>query len=180
MGMRPRRRRLVPCPRPSLRDDRLQAVQERFVRPRASLDVPGLSELLERLRRLQPPPGAAASAVAAPSPGDALSWEVGFLFAELDTIEQRRRLAITAARSEAAAIEAAAASEGRRLLERAAADAERMASELIEERRRACDRRVRELHGQADGEADRVLANGRDRTPELVEEVIRRILESPA
>ncbi len=38
-----------------------------------------LSDLLERLRRIRLPPGAAAAAVAVPSPGEVLEGEVRFL-----------------------------------------------------------------------------------------------------
>jgi hypothetical protein len=48
-----------------------------------------LSQLLDRLRRVRPPPGAAAGVVAVPSAGDQLSREVSFMFAELDQIERR-------------------------------------------------------------------------------------------
>ena len=48
--------------------------------------MPALGQLLDRLRRVRPPPGAAAGVVAVPAAGDELSGEVGFLFGELDQI----------------------------------------------------------------------------------------------
>jgi len=140
--------------------------------------VSGLSQLLERLRRVRLPPGAAAGAVAVPSAGDELSGEVGLLFADLDAIKQRGELAGSAASSEAAEIEAAAMLERRRLLDEARADAERLAAELIAEGRAHCEERAQLMLADAQREAERVRAHGRERTPALVEEVIRRMLES--
>jgi vacuolar-type H+-ATPase subunit H len=136
-----------------------------------------LTQLLERLRRVHPPPGAAAGVVAVPSAGDELAGEVAFLFAQLDEIEQREALLVSAARSQAAEIEAAAGRERRRDLEQAQADAERLAAELLGERRADCERRVQAMLTDAEREADRVLARGRERTPGLVQEVVARVLE---
>ena len=137
-----------------------------------------LSQLLERLRRVPLPPGAAAGAVAVPSAGVELSGEVEFLFGDLDAIEQRSAKTVSAARSEAAEIEAAAGVERRRSLSDAHAQAERLAAQLLAERRASCEERVRAMVAEAQREAERVLARGRERTPELVDEVIRRMLGS--
>ena len=136
-----------------------------------------LSHLLERLRRVGPPPGAAAGVVAVPSAGDEVSLEVSFLFAQLDELEWRSELMLSESRSEAAALEAAARRERSRLLEEARADAERLAGELLAAGRWASDERARELLDDADREAERVLARGRKRTPALVDEILERLLE---
>lgn len=55
-----------------------------------------LSYLLERLRRVQLPPGAAAGVMAVPSLRDELSHEVDFLFGQLDEAERRGELLLSA------------------------------------------------------------------------------------
>jgi len=141
--------------------------------------VPALSQLLERLRRAQLPPGAAAGVMAVPSAGDELSREVAFLFEPLDEIDQRGELVISSARAEAAVIEAAARDERRRLLEDAHAEGERTAAEHLRDRRAACERRAQAMLDEAEREARRVLARGRERTPALVAQIIERMLEGP-
>jgi vacuolar-type H+-ATPase subunit D/Vma8 len=76
--------------------------------------VSALSQLLERLRRIQLPPGAAAGAVAVPSAVKELSGEVTFLFEQLDQIAQQGNVIVASARAEASQLEAAAADERRR------------------------------------------------------------------
>jgi vacuolar-type H+-ATPase subunit H len=141
--------------------------------------VSALDQLLERLRRARLPPGAAASVVAVPSAGDRLSGEVAFLFGDLDEIEQRGELLISSARSDAAEVEAAAGRGRRRLLEDARGEAERLAAEHLAERRARYEQRARAMLADAEREAERALACGRERTPALVAELLARILESP-
>lgn len=136
-----------------------------------------LSQLLDRLRRVRPPPGAAARIVAVPSTGDELSGEVTFLFGELDEIAERGGRILSAARSEAAEIEASAAQQRLKLLEEARADSDRLAAQLLAERRASCERRARRMLTDAEREAARVLARGRERTPALVGHVVARLLE---
>jgi vacuolar-type H+-ATPase subunit H len=140
--------------------------------------VSALGQLLERLRRVRPAPGAAASVVAVPSAGDRLAGEVSFLFDHLDGIERHRELLIASALSDAAALEAAAARERHRLLEDAGLEAERVAAELLAERRARSERRARALLAEAEREAERALARGRERTPALVAELLALVLES--
>jgi vacuolar-type H+-ATPase subunit H len=141
--------------------------------------VPTLGHLLERLRRVRLPPGAAATLVAVPSAGDGLVSEVAFLFDDLDQIVARAAQALTAVRSEAEAIEGSAREQRRRLLEDAQAEAERVVVHLLDERRAAAERRTQALLAEAACAADRVLACGRERTPALVAEVVQRVLEGP-
>jgi len=140
--------------------------------------VPTLGHLLERLRRVRLPPGAAATVVAVPSAGDGLASEVAFLFDDLDQVEARAAQVLATARSEAEAIEHAAREQCRALLEDAHAEAERVVSQLLDERRVAVERRAQALLGEAGLEADRVLARGRERTPALVADVVRCVLEA--
>jgi vacuolar-type H+-ATPase subunit H len=140
--------------------------------------VSGLSELLERLRRVRLPPGAAAGAVAVPSAGVELSGEVAFLFVLLDQIQQHGDAIVSSARSDASELEAAAGEERRRILDAARVEAEQVAAELLAERRSSCERRAQAMLADAQREAERVLARGRERTPKLVEELIRRMLET--
>jgi vacuolar-type H+-ATPase subunit H len=142
--------------------------------------VSALSQLLERLRRVQLPPGAAAGAVAVPSGGEELSGEVGFLFEQLDQIEQRGNAIVASARAEASQLESAAADERRRLLDAGRAEAEQVAARLLAERRATCERQAMTMDADAQREAERVLARGRRRTPDLIEEVIQRLLEAAA
>ncbi len=137
-----------------------------------------LSQLLDRLRRMRPPPGPAASVVAVPSAGDELAVEVAFLFEPLDEIEERSRAIILAARAEAKTIEAAAMKQRQRMLEQARANAELVAVELLAGRRASCDRDVRAIIADAEHEAAQVSARGRTQTPALVEQVVARLLES--
>jgi len=136
-----------------------------------------LSELLERLRRMRPPPGRAAGVVAVPSAGEELSGEVAFMFGRLDELERRSELILSSARSDAAGVEAAARERRRRLLEDAGADAQRIVAELLAERRARCERNARALLADGEREAERVLARGRERTPALVAQVLARVLE---
>ena len=139
----------------------------------------GLSQLLERLRQVRPPPGRAAGVVAAPSAGDELSREVEFLFGQLDGIERRGKSALSAARSLAAELEAGACAQRRRLLDQAHAEGERRAASLLVDRHAACEQRAREMLADAEREAERVLARGRERTPLLVYEIVERLLAGP-
>jgi len=136
-----------------------------------------LSQLLDRLRRVRLPPGGAAGAVAVPAAGDQLSGEVAFLFGELDQIQQRSELIVSAAHADAARIEAAAEQRRASMVKQARADGERIAAELLAERGARCERQVRELVDEAERAAARVLAAGRERTPALAELVVSRLLE---
>jgi vacuolar-type H+-ATPase subunit H len=144
--------------------------------PVAFAVVAPLTHLLERLRRVQPPPGAAARVVAVPSPGDELSREVAGLFADLEEIERRANALVAAARSDAADIEAAAAHERRRILEAAEAEGQRLAVRILVGRRAACDQRAATMLADAACEAEQVLARGREHTPVLVTGVVERLL----
>jgi vacuolar-type H+-ATPase subunit H len=138
--------------------------------------VPPLTHLLERLRRMQPPPGAAARVVAVPSPGDELSREVRGLFGDLDEIERRADALLIGARSDAAKSEAAAVRERHRILADAEAEGQRVAAEVMAARRAAYEQRAAAMLGEAAREAERVVARGREQTPVLVTEVIERLL----
>jgi vacuolar-type H+-ATPase subunit H len=116
--------------------------------------------------------------VAVPSAGDRLAGEVAFLFDQLDGIEQHGELLISSARSDAAELEAAAARERRRLLEDARLEADRVAAELLAERRARSEQRARAMLAEAEREVERALARGRERTPALVAELLARVLES--
>jgi vacuolar-type H+-ATPase subunit H len=135
-----------------------------------------LSQLLERLRRAGPSPGAPARVVAVPSAGDELSREVSFLFAPLDEIGQQTALRLAAAHSDAGKVEAAAARRRLAMLDDAHAEAERLAAALIADRRADCERRVRAMLADAEREAQRVRARGRERTPAFVAEIVERLL----
>jgi hypothetical protein len=135
-----------------------------------------LTHLLERLRRMQPPPGAAARVVAVPSPGDELSREVAGLFPDLDEIDRRANALVGAARSGAADTEAAAVRERHRIVADAEAEGRRVAAQVLAARRAACEQRVAAMRAEAAREAERVVARGREQTPVLVAEVIERLL----
>ncbi|HSC02237.1 MAG TPA: hypothetical protein VLC49_02930 [Solirubrobacteraceae bacterium] len=139
--------------------------------------MPGLTPLLDRLRGARLPPGTAASALAVPSAGDELTGEVTFLFGDLDAIARRRETLLTAAGSEAAEAEQAAARERSRLLARAREDGERRAAQVLLERRTHLQARARHMVADADREAARVLARGRERTPGVVRDIVERLLE---
>ena len=116
--------------------------------------------------------------VAVPSAGDELSREVEFLFADLDEIAGRGAHILAAARAEAAEI---AARRGAAAPEAAGGGARRgrtgQRPSYWRERRESCERAAQMLLADAEREAARVLAQGRERTPELVEQVISRLLE---
>jgi vacuolar-type H+-ATPase subunit H len=139
--------------------------------------MPALSQWLERMRRVRLPPGAAAGIVAVPSAGDELSREVAFTFAQLDEIDAGRELALREARAEAARLEASAASERRWILEEAQVEAERAEAQILAARRASCQEQVESILVEADREAERVLACGRERTPRFVNEIVVRMLE---
>ncbi len=136
-----------------------------------------LTQLLERLRRTRPPPGAAAGVVAVPSRGEELTGEVAFLFARLDEIEAQGELIRSTAISDAAEIAAAADAERRRILADARAEGERVAAELLARRRATTEQQVAAMLADARGHAARVHARGRERTPALVDEMVERMFE---
>jgi vacuolar-type H+-ATPase subunit H len=138
--------------------------------------VPGLT-LLERLRRVRPPPGTAAGALAVPAPGDELAGEVAFLFSDLDGIASRRETLLALARSQAAETEQDAMQERSRLLARAHEDGERRAAMLIVEHRTRAQEKMTAILAQADREAARIRSRGRERTPALVHDIVTRLLE---
>ena len=138
--------------------------------------VAPLTHLLERLRRIQPPPGAAASIVAVPSPGDELTQEVAGLFPGLDEIARRANALIAEARSAAAETEASAVGERRRILEAAEAEADRAAAVILAARRASCERQAAAMLADAAREVERVRAGGRRRTSALVTAVVGRLL----
>jgi F0F1-type ATP synthase membrane subunit b/b' len=139
--------------------------------------VSALTQLLERLRRTRPPPGAAAGVVAVPSRGEDLTGEVARLFARLDAIEAQGELIRSTAISDAAEIAAAADAERRRILADARAEGERVAAELLARRRATTEQQVAAMVADARGQAARVHALGRERTPALVEEIVERMFE---
>jgi len=116
--------------------------------------------------------------LAVPSAGDELSGEVAFLFGDLEEIEGRRDTLLATARAEAAEAEQAAWQERNRLLAQAREEGERRAAMLLVERRAQAEKSGRALVAGATREATRIRARGRQRTPSLVEEIVRRLLEA--
>ena len=116
--------------------------------------------------------------LAVPSAGDELAGEVAFLFGELDQIDGRRELLLAAARSDAAEAERAARRERTRLLAEAYEEGERRAAKLLAERRALTDKRTRAMLADAEFEATRVRARGRERIPALVEDIVARLLDA--
>ena len=141
--------------------------------------MPDLSHFLERLRHVRPPPGPAAGVLTAPSAGDELSREVVFLFGQLEGIARQGDLALSAARSFAAELEAGAREQRRRVLDEARADGEHRAASLLADRRASCEQLARALLADAEREAELTLARGRARTPQLVEKIVGRLLAGP-
>lgn len=139
--------------------------------------MPALNQLLERLRRTRLPPGAAAAAVAVPSPGEQLSGEVAFLFASLDAVESQGERILAAARAAAEQIEAQARERGTVLVEDARGAAATVAAELQAQRAAACERRAQAMLADARLEAERVLVQGRGRIPAFAQTVAGRLLE---
>jgi len=112
-----------------------------------------------------------------PSAGDELAGEVAFLFDDLDRIEARLERLLAVARSDAAEAEQAAHRERTRLLAEAHEEGERRAARLLSERRALVEERTQAVLDDAEREASRVRARGRDRIPALVEEIVARLLE---
>ncbi len=139
--------------------------------------MPALNELLERLRRMRPPPGTAAAAIAVPSPGEQRSGEVEFLFARLDAVEGDAERILAAARAAAEQIEVRAHERCRLLLDDARAGAAAHAAELEAQRAADCERRARALIAAGEREAERVRARGRERIPGFARALAGRILE---
>jgi vacuolar-type H+-ATPase subunit H len=137
----------------------------------------GLSPLLERLRRVRLPPGAAAGMLAVPSSGDELTGEAAILFVELDEIDEQRETLLAIARSDADRTERAAARERDRLLVQAREDGEQRAQHLLDQRRARAQRRIGTMLAEADQEAARVRARARRSTPKLVADIVERFLE---
>ena len=139
--------------------------------------MPVLTTLLDRLRRIQPPPGAAAGILAVPSAGDELAGEVSFLFSDLDELEQQRQSLLGAARSDATKVEQTAVAERNRLLTQAHEEGERRAAVILDDRRTQARRRTRAMLAEAERDASQIHARARERIPALVGEVVERLLE---
>lgn len=135
-----------------------------------------LSQLLARLGRMRPPPGAAAAAVAVPAPGEQLAGEVAFLFARLDAVERQGEELLAAARADADAIETAARERGRQLVEHAHDEGSAVAAQLHARRAAACERQAQAMIREARHEAERVLTQGRQRIPPFAHSVAERLL----
>jgi vacuolar-type H+-ATPase subunit H len=134
-----------------------------------------LSVLLERLRRLRPPPGAPAGVIVVPSAGHDVAAEVAFLFEELDAVQTRALQTRESAETEAATIETDARVHRSRILAEALEQAERDSARMLAERRAGYEREAGKIVADAEAEAERVLARGRESTPALVAEVVRRV-----
>jgi len=139
--------------------------------------VPVLTTLLDRLRRVQPPPGPAAGVLAVPSAGDELTAEVSFLFTDLDEMERQRQVLLGAARSYAAEAEQHAVVERNRLLNQAHEEGEQLAAAILDQRRTQARKRSRAMLDEADRDASRVRVGARERMPALVTEIVERLLE---
>ncbi|HTT27416.1 MAG TPA: hypothetical protein VMG37_03330 [Solirubrobacteraceae bacterium] len=139
--------------------------------------MPAITTLLDRLRRMQPPPGPAAGVLTVPSAGDELAGEVAFLFSDLDEIEQERQTLLGAARSDAAKAEQMAIAERNRLLTQARDEGERRAAVILDESRTKARQRTRTALAEADRNASQIHARARERMPALVAEVVARLLE---
>jgi hypothetical protein len=137
--------------------------------------VSTLTVLLERLRRMRPPPGTPANVLAVPSAGEDVAGEVAFLFEALDGVRARARAEHESAQAAAAVVEADAQAQRAQILAAAREQGERVAARLLCEHREACEREAATLLADARREAARVLARGRESTPTLVAEVMRRI-----
>lgn len=133
-----------------------------------------LTLLLERLRRHRPPPGAPGTLAVPPEKED-LAAEVAFLFAELDAVSAKAREVRAAAQAGAGAAHADARNARERVFADASRQAELLASQLLDKSRAAYEREAATLIAEAHAEAERVLARGRDSTPALVAEVVRRV-----
>lgn len=137
-----------------------------------------LSALLERLRRMRPPPGVPAAALGVPSAGEDVAGEVAFLLSALDDTDQRARETLAAARAEVQRIEADALAQRERIRAEALTRAEQSAERMLAERRRACAAEAAAILAEAEREAARVLEGGRSATPELVQSVMSRVMEA--
>ena len=137
--------------------------------------MPVLTTLLDRLRRMQPPPGPAAGVLAVPSAGEELAGEVSFLFADLDEIEHRRETLLVDARTDVGTAERAAVRERNRLLAKAYEEGERRAAILLDERRAQADQHTRAMLAEADRDAAEVRARGQQRMPALIDEIVERL-----
>lgn len=137
--------------------------------------VSALSQLLARLGRMRPPPGAAAAAVAVPAPGEELTGEVAFLFARLDAVEHQGEELLAAARADAHATETAAREHGRQLVEHARTEGAAVAAQLHAQRAAAAERQAQAMILAAQHEAERVLTQGRARIPAFAHSVAERV-----
>jgi vacuolar-type H+-ATPase subunit H len=115
--------------------------------------------------------------LAVPATGSELLPEVAPLFDELDEIERHREGMLAGARSDAAQTQRAAGEERVRLLAEARENAESRARTLRGDHRARARESRRALLAEADREAARVQARARGRTPALIEDIVKRLLE---
>lgn len=137
-----------------------------------------LSGLLDRLRRMRPPPGMPAAALGVPAAGEDIAGEVAFLFPALEDTDRQALESIEAARGEAEQIQADALAQRERIHADALTRAEQSAQRLLGARRDACHAETAAILAEAEREAERVLEEGRRAIPGLVQTVISRIVEA--
>jgi len=118
--------------------------------------------------------------LAVPSAGEDIVREVAFLFEALDGVRARAQAEHESAQAAAAVVEADVQAQRAQILAAAREQGERVAARLLCEHREAYEREAATLLADARREAARVLARGRESTPTLVAEVMRRIGGQPS
>lgn len=138
--------------------------------------MPAVADILRRFRALGVP-GAPTSAGIPADRSGALSDELAPVFAALEEPERRAQALVARAEQEATALAAQTEEHRREILGRAVTDAATARADAASRRARSVEEQCRELRAAAEAEAERVGVVAAERSPALVDRIVRAVLE---
>lgn len=121
-------------------------------------------------------PGAPAAVPAPADHGRELAAEVAPIFAAVAEAQQHAAAIISAAERDAAADRASATEQGQRLIAAARAGAAAAREGAARQRLDDADRERARVLAEGPAEADRIARVAAERLPDLIDEVVRRVL----
>ncbi|MDE3085300.1 MAG: hypothetical protein KGJ77_00915 [Acidobacteriota bacterium] len=137
--------------------------------------MPAIGDVLRRFRALGVP-GAPASAGIPADRRAALADELAPVFAALAETERRVEALVADAGQEASSMAARTEEHTREILGRALTDASTARAEAASRRARSVEAQCRALRADAEAEAARITAAGAERSPALVDRIVRAVL----
>lgn len=137
-----------------------------------------LDRYLRRFRRMVSPPGRPGPAAVPADRAAELASELAPLFASIDDIDAEAGRILRDADEEIERIEDESRGHAQEILSRAREQSAVARAEAIAKQRDEAEKEIHRAHEEAAREADRIRRVGRDRIPDLVDEVIARIREA--